>query len=98
MGPQLVSTRLRLLQDQHEELVVWRHQDLVTDRHQPEEGQLVGGVKIPHHGPRGGGEAGDQLLVLGGRGVVHRGLDRNALRCVEHHSHHPAHLLHIFAI
>ena len=92
----LLSTQLCLLEDQHEELVVRSHQDLVTDRPQSEEGQLVGRVEVPHHRPRGRGEARHQLLLLCGRGVVHGGLDGNPLGGVEHHSHHSAVFLQIF--
>ena len=95
---QLLSTQLCLLEDQHEELLVRSHQHLVTGGPQSEEGKLVGGVEVPHHGPRGGGEAGHQLLVLGGGGVVHCRLDRNSLGCVEHHSHHTAVFLHRYLV
>ena len=95
---QLLSTQLCLLEDQHEELVVRSHQHLVTGRPQSEEGELVGWVEVPHHRPGGGGEAGHQLLVLSGRRVVHRRLDRNSLGRVEHHSHHSAGLLQVVCI
>ena len=51
----------------------------------PEEGEVVGGVEVPHHGPGGGGQVGHEVLVLGRRGVVHRGPDGDPVRGVEHH-------------
>ena len=40
-----------LLQHDHQELGVGRHQDLVARRPHPEEGEVVGGIEVPHHGP-----------------------------------------------
>ena len=40
-----------LLQHDHQELGVGRHQHLVARRPHPEEGEVVGGIEVPHHGP-----------------------------------------------
>ena len=87
-------TEVTFLEDNHEELRIRSDENLMRVGSDPEECHLVGGVEVPDHSLGCCCQGGHQALVLGSRGVVHRGLDGDTLRAVEHHSDDPAVVLH----